>query len=148
LPTIHTGQSLIPGTPEQWKNFYRNHHIAVTDIITSLNDADPNDPTHLEMVKKFKDDQLATFDIESTNIPTILDQHSTIQQVCITRNSFPNPWDHLFQPTFDFVANHPDRNIQIKRLRSPSRGARKGVTGNFTDYIANHWQEIGDYQIL
>ncbi|WP_339869768.1 hypothetical protein [uncultured Algoriphagus sp.] len=148
LPTIHIGHSMIPGTPEDWKNFCRNHHIAVTDIITCLNDADINNPTHLEMVKRFKDDQLAKFDIESTNIPALLEHHKEIKQICLTRKTLPSPWNQLFQPTFDWVTNHPERNIQFKRLRSPSRGARRGVKGGFTEFTSTNWKTIGDYQIL
>ncbi|MDG1277004.1 MAG: hypothetical protein P8O16_06960 [Algoriphagus sp.] len=148
LPTIHTGHSLIPGTPEDWKNFCRDNHIGITDIINSLNDADENNPLHVEMIQNFADDQLTEFGIELTDIPALLEEHQSIQQICLTRKTLPNPWNILFQPTFEWVANHPERDIQIKKLRSPSRGARKGVVGNFTDFIVNHWQDAGEYQIL
>lgn len=148
LPTIHTGDGLIPGTPDLWKSFCKKHRIAITDIITSLNDADQNNPEHVENVGGFQDEKLTAYDIQLTNIPALLEENQSIKQICITRMTLPNPWNELFQATIDWVANHPERNIQIRKLRSPSRGARKGVVGNFTDFIANQWQEAGRYEIL
>lgn len=147
LPTIHTGETLSVKDPQQWKTFCQVHHIGITDIISSLVDAEESNPIHVEKVKKFRDQDLATFEILINNIPLILEQHPSIKQICLTRKTLPKPWKKLFQPTFDWVANHPERNIQIKLLRSPSRGARRGVTGNFTTFISNHWKEVGGYQI-
>jgi hypothetical protein len=45
------------------------------------------------------------------------------------------------------IENHPERNIRIKYLRSPSRGARKGIVGIFCDFVANRWLEQG-YEML
>lgn len=148
LPTIHIGHGLIPGTPQIWKQFCELNHIAITDIIACLDNADENNPAHVEMVNGFQDNQLGNFDITTTNIPAILEANPTIQQVCITRSSMTEPWSTLFEPTIDWIENHPERGIQLRLLRSPSRGARKGVVGNFTDYIANHWQQVGNYEIL
>ncbi|MBA4299630.1 MAG: hypothetical protein C0433_05905 [Cyclobacterium sp.] len=147
LPSIHNGELLIDEGPQEWKNFCRNHFIGITDIISSLEDADVGDPDHVEKVRKFRDADLATFEIIPNDIPLILERHKTIEQICLTRNTLPNPWNGLFQPTFDWVAEHPERNIEIKLLRSPSRGARNGVVGNFTQFIAAHWQQVGGYQI-
>lgn len=147
LPTIHTGESLLNEDAETWKNFCRGHHIGITDIITSLTNADEHNPEHVMMIKGFKDHNLAAFAKLQTNIPQILENYPRIEQVCITRKTLPPLWRELFQSTFDWVQAHPERNIQIKRLRSPSRVARRGVVGNFTDFIANHWQQVGGYQI-
>ena len=39
LPRFHNQGSLLGGTTAQWKTFCRQHHIAITDLISSINDA-------------------------------------------------------------------------------------------------------------
>ncbi len=146
LPKIHENISLINGNRTIWLEFCRRNSLAITDILASLNDADEDDIEHKKSICNFKDDELNQFENTITDIPRILETHLTIKQVCITRQGLPIFWHECFEDTLNWIQNNPARNISIRFLRSPSRGARRGVVGNFCDFIANRWMEQG-YQI-
>lgn len=147
LPTIHEGVSMIDGDRNTWIDFCRRNHLAITDILSSLDNADETNPNHQRIVCKYKDDDLEEFDSTLNDIPLILEQHTSIKQICISRQTLPEFWEDCFIDTFMWQQNNPDRNLQFRFLRSPSRGARRGVVGNFCDFNANRWIEQG-YQCL
>lgn len=142
LPTVHSCNNLITGNRSSWIEFCRSNSIAITDIIESI-DADINIPSHQLAVCNFKDDELENFNITVNNIPYILEQHKEIIQICITRQQLGPFWNECLTNTIEYIRQHPERNIQLKLLRSPSRGARKGVVGNFCQFIANRWLTQG-----
>ena len=147
LPTIHEQQSLLTGNRRIWIDFCRRNQLAVTDIIESFDEADETNPQHREAICGFKDEKLVTFEPNNNDIPAILEAHPTIKQVIITRQTLPKFWKACFTDTFDWIYHHPQRQIQIKMLRSPSRGAIKGVIGNFCDFVGNRWLYQG-YTVL
>jgi hypothetical protein len=147
LPTIHEGQSLINGNKQDWINFCKRNRIGITDIITSISDANEDNPIHRNYICKFKDDKLENFDINITNVPQILDRYVNIKQVCITRQTLSEFWEDIFTELFIWKNEHPERVLDIIHLRSPSRGARKGITGNFCEFVSNRWLQQG-YRIL
>lgn len=148
LPKIHENISLINDNKDIWVNFCRKNHLAITDILESLDNADEQNEFHRQAILGFRDNELQYFDSTKTDIIDILETHPTIKQICITRQDpLPIFWLNCFQSTFDWINHHPERNISIKYLRSPSRGARRGVMGNFCDFVANRWIEQG-YEIL
>lgn len=143
LPKAHNEPSLISGKREDWLKFCKTKGIAVTDIIKSLRNADENLREHREIICKFQDDDFASFDIELTNIPAILEQHPSIQQVCITRQTLGLIWNNCFAPTINWINANKPRKIKLLFLRSPSRGARKGVVGPFAEFVAVRWKQQG-----
>lgn len=144
LPKVFGKQSLTSGSHEDWKNFCREHKIAITDIIESIT-ADPE--IHKEEICKFQDDKLEKFDKRINNIPRILELYPTIEQICITRQTLTPFWTNCFSDTLHYIKSVPNRSIKVRMLRSPSRGALKGVEGNFCNFIANRWIEQG-FKIL
>lgn len=140
LPTTFGQPSLLTANRVAWINFCRKNEIAITDILSSI-DADINNPNHLSAICKFKDDDIANFDVTVNSIPTILDNFPTIKQICITRMSLPEFWEDCFMDTIQYIQMHPERNLRLKYLRSPSRGARRGVIGNFCEFISHRWIE-------
>ncbi|MFI5159490.1 MAG: hypothetical protein ACHQF4_11535 [Sphingobacteriales bacterium] len=147
LAKIHQNNSLINGNRAIWIEFCKRNNLAITDIITSLDNANENNATHRDNICNFNDEALGQFTSTKTDIVQILETHSTIKQLCITRQNLSPSWIECFANMFIWIQNHPERDISIKYLRSPSRGARKGVVGNFCDFIANRWVQQG-YQIL
>lgn len=147
LPKIHENYSLINGNRWSWIDFCERNKIAITDILTSLDNAVEDNLTHQQVICGFKDDELSNFENTTTGIIQILMKHPTIKQICITRQDLPEFWQQAFKETFDWINDHPERNISVKFLRSPSRGARRGVVGNFCEFIANRWLEQG-YEIF
>ena len=147
LPNIHEQISLLNGDRIAWINFCKRNHLAITDVLKIIEDADEQNPAHRNSICKFKDDDLANFTVTPTDIPAILERHISIRQICITRQTLPHFWAECFIPTFTWIENNPQREIEIRYLRSPSRGARRGVVGNFCDFIAGRWINQ-QYQIL
>lgn len=138
---------MIDGDRGSWIDFCRRNHLAVTDILSSIDNADEMDPNHQRIICKYKDDDLEDFESTLNDIPQILEQHKAIKQICLTRQTLLEFWEDCFIDTFLWQQNNPDRNLQIRLLRSPSRGARRGVVGNFCTFVANRWQ-IQGYQCL
>ena len=145
LPKIYKQNSLLNGNRESWIAFCKKNRIAITDILTSI-DADVNNSIHRETICKFKDEDLLNFNVELNNIASLLNEFPTINQICVTRQTLPTFWLNCFSDTIKFVEENPHRQIQMIYLRSPSRVARKGVVGNFCDFVANQWISQG-YQL-
>ncbi len=147
LPCIYKQPSLMDGDRNSWITFCRKNSIAITDVLENINDADPTVEAHRNIICKFKDDALEDFNVTINDITAILQNHKSISQICITRQQpLPDFWKECFKDMFEFIKNNPRRSIQVKYLRSPSRGARRGVVGNFCEFVANRWIEQG-YQI-
>lgn len=142
LPCIHGQTSKLNGNRNAWIAFCQQHSIGITDIIESI-DANPNNAAHRSSICNFRDNELVNFNIKLNDIPEILKKHKSIKQICITRRSLNGFWKVCFKDTFEFIAQNRDRDVKIIRLRSPSRGARKGVKGSFSDFIAAKWIEQG-----
>lgn len=140
LPITFGQPSLLEANRLAWINFCREKEIAITDILSSI-EADKNNSCHLTAICKFKDDEIANFDVTVNSIPTILDKFPTIIQICITRMTLSEFWEDCFMDTFQYIQMHPERNLRLKYLRSPSRGARRGVRGNFGEFISQRWIE-------
>ncbi|HMJ46807.1 MAG TPA: hypothetical protein VK498_05725 [Ferruginibacter sp.] len=144
LPAIHRLPSLLEGNRNTWIEFCRKNKIAITDILSLINDADPELEEHRNTICKFKDEELENLEVTTNNIPAILENYPNIKQICITRQRpLPNFWEECFIDMFQFINDNPLREIEVKYLRSPSRGARRGVAGNFCEFIANRWLQQG-----
>lgn len=142
LPTIFGHPSLLAYNRDSWVNFCKKNEIAITDILSSI-EAELDNPNHLNAICKFKDDDISNFDVTVNSIPTILDTFPSIKQICITRMSFNEFWADCFMDTFQYIQTHPERNLKLNYLRSPSRGARRGVIGNFCEFVSHRWIEQG-----
>lgn len=145
LPTVHGVNSLIGGNRNTWTQFCKENSIAITDIIESI-DADVYNENHRSAICNFKDDEFVNFEVTLNNIPDLLERHQSIKQICITRQTLTDFWEDCFMDTIQYIEQHPERDIQLKLLRSPSRGARRGVIGNFCLFVANRWIAQG-YQV-
>lgn len=141
LSQLHEGLPNNASGRTEWIDFCRRNGIAVTDILRMIDNADENNPDHRTMVCKFRDDDIERFNVTVNNIPEILQRHPTIQQVCITRQSLPGFWEACFQDTINWIEQHQE--IQLLKLRSPSRGARRGVIGDHCLFVANTWIQQG-----
>ncbi|MBS1640666.1 MAG: hypothetical protein JSR12_11485 [Bacteroidetes bacterium] len=144
LSLLHEGYKIESGKSE-WLDFCRRNELAVTDILACIDNADENNPIHQTKICKFKDDDLAQFDVTINNIPQILNEHPKIRQVCITRQTLTEFWEDIFQDLLTYIDAH--NNISLIKLRSPSRGAISGVEGDHSLFVANRWIQQG-YQLF
>ena len=146
LPNIHEQISLINGNRNDWIDFCRRNNLAITDIITSLVNVDVNDPIHRQCVCKYTDAALAQITNTKTDVIQILELHPTIKQICFTFLHLPAFLTHWFDELNNWILNHPEREISVIFLYSPSRGARNGLIGSLCNAKRNRWLQDG-YQI-
>lgn len=88
LPRLYEhGLNLRWATPANWKAFCSQYGIALTDIITCINDADERVEAHRDLLGKYVDTAIAkTFhEFTFTNIVGLLQQHPTIKYVYLIR---------------------------------------------------------------
>ena len=123
LPKIHINQSLINGNRKDWIEFCRKNHIAITDIIKSVPNANLQIEAHKKAICKFKDNDLANFEFEINNIPNILEKNKSIKQICITRKTLSAFWENCFQDLIEYVHKHPE--ITLRFLSATPKSCRR-----------------------
>lgn len=139
LPKCHNHPSLLNGNRGVWIDFCSQYGLAITDIITELNTANPNNLVHQNRICSFKDEYLNQFQPVLTNIPRLLEKHPTINRIFITRKVMTNDMQTWLIPTMNWIQANPQRDIRLINLRSPSRGARRGIVGDFCETVKNIW---------
>ncbi len=150
LPRMFREDSLRNNNHLAWKNFCSRNQIAITDLITSINDADQENPNHFEIISKFKDTDFAnTFqEFEMTDILGILKNHPSINKVYFTRNKGVELFDNQLNFINDYCQKH---EIYFSYLLTPSKYARFQMGGyvpenlnlerNLSNFIYEKWLE-------
>ncbi len=71
----------------KWKSFCHAHKIAITDLITSIDDASEEDETHLKSLGGYSDSAIAKGfkNFKDTDVVSILLQYPGISNVYFTR---------------------------------------------------------------
>jgi hypothetical protein len=94
LPQLYKEPTLIKDTEIKWKEFCIRKKIALTDLIASIDDADPYNQKHLNIIRSFSDDSLVKSfnDFEYVDLVKILRLHTSIKNVYITRNTSQTFW--------------------------------------------------------
>lgn len=113
--------------PEHWKNFCSTQRIALTDLISSVVDANELNPFHQQWLGNYSDQILSTKfrQFEFTDIVGILQKHETIREVYLTRTASSIFWQRLWKPVQDYCA---DNRLYCAELVTPSKGARFSMT--------------------
>jgi hypothetical protein len=151
LPRLYGEPSLINSNTIQWKDFCRRNQIAITDIIASIEDADPRDLNHVGLLRSFSDDNIANqfYDFDLVNLVRILRNHPTITNVYVTRNITQAFWKHKLSAVKNYcLAN----GISIQSIITPSGYAylQQGRHNaqypndilNLPDFILMRWEEV------
>jgi hypothetical protein len=154
LPIIYDEESLIDGTPTEWKRFCTRNHIAITDLISIINDAEPENPDHVNWLGSYSDKVIATkfHDFEYTNIINLLQNNPTINNVYITNGVNGAFWNALWNPVIHYCQIN---NIRCTKLLTPSKNARFSMFAynrnnpinqynmdTLNDYILMKWQHV------
>lgn len=151
LPRLYGETSLINATPAEWKQFCKRHKIALTDLITCIDDANENKPAHQKVLGGYADKALIyNFeDFVFTDVLQLLKQHSSVKNVYLTRGITETYWRHLWNP----VAIHCNRNqLHERRLLSPTDEAlfhhgmyndqnTDALIPRVEDYVLMRWRE-------
>lgn len=155
LPRIYRGPSLIDAGPSDWKQFCHDKQIALTDLISSIDDADPADPEHCKSLGGFADRAIEyNFDDQAyVNVVQLLQRHPTIKQVYLTRSTTDAFWRHLWNPIAHYCNHH---KIRERKLLTPTTDAAyhheahndehpHNVIPKLEDYIFKRWQQEWHY---
>jgi hypothetical protein len=128
LPRIYNVQSLRNENSYSWKNFCRNKRIAITDLISSINDAVEENNSHFEIISNFKDKEFESEfnDFEITDIINLLEKHKSINSVYFTRQFGINLFDVKINEIMNYCTKH---NIYFSTLLTPSKNARFQMKG-------------------
>jgi hypothetical protein len=150
LPRIYNQESLINGSPNDWKQFCSDERIAITDIIGNIEDANQNNPIHVNLMRGFADNEIVKnfYDFDLVNIVRILRNNPAIVNVYITRGITESFWKNKLYS----LKNYCDaNNIRLIALITPSSYARfqQGRYNNLNpndqlnlaDFILMRWQE-------
>lgn len=155
LPRLYQPESLIDATPAAWKQFCHDKKVAITDLISCINDADEDNPQHRTWLGDYTDTNIATrfFNHTATNIVQLLQNHPTILNVYLTRGADGTFWKCLWRPVKRYCEAV---GITCKTLFTPSGNARfqHGLHNQnnpdnqlgMGDYILMRWQQ-GWHQI-
>lgn len=123
MPRIVNGQNLRNATVNEWKLFCSEHHVALTDIIASIDDAHEDNDEHQRILRNYRDNAIAdNFEhFTFTNITQLVQQNPTIDRVFFTRQQgIP-----LFDEQWNLVVEYCQANgIQVGNLLTPSASAR------------------------
>lgn len=150
LPRLYGQPSLLSSGPDDWKEFCRNQKIALTDIVSSIDDADPTNKNHNRMLGGFSDDAIEyNFDeFDFTDVRKILRQNPSIKYVYLTRGITDAFWRHLWNPVAHYC-NH--NNIYERKLLPPTRESAfhheqynkehpNKAIAHLEDYLLERWR--------
>ncbi len=152
LPRLYGEASLINAGPAEWKRFCRNKQIALTGLISSIDDADPANPAHKRMLGGFHDNAIIhNFeDLNYVNIVQLLQRHPTIRNVYITRSITEAFWRHLWNPVMHYCNAN---SLYERKLPDPSdedasyqhkahnRDNPGDLIPTLEDYILKRWKQ-------
>ena len=122
LPRLYGQSSLINAEPAVWKQFCRDNKVAITDLISAIDDANPADPAHNRMLGGFNDNAIIhNFDdLNYVSIVQLLQRHSTIRNVYLTRAITEAFWRHLWNPVMHYCSVN---GLHERKLLNPSHDA-------------------------
>lgn len=137
--------------PVVWKMFCKKHEIAITDLISSINDADEANVKHQTLLGKFEDPDIAKNfkEFELTDVVGLLKTHKSIRSVYLTTKAQITFFNEIWNKIESYCL---ENKIHCRRLLTPSGGARFQVyseyvpkypvfNGVLANYILESWYE-------
>jgi hypothetical protein len=119
LPQLYNEPTLIKGSEIKWKEFCFRNKIALTDLIACIDDAEPQNPNHLNIIKSFSDDSLVKSfkDFEYVDLVKILQLHPSIRNVYITRSTSQTFWRKSVSSLKKYASAN---SINVASIMTPS----------------------------
>lgn len=149
LPRLYGQECLKQGELAEWKGFCKDKNIAITDLISCIDDADVELPHHVAALDGY-DDQAIVENFEQfqfVNIITLLQRNPTITNVYLTRGVGATFWRRLWRPVKSYcIANgkRPRTLITPSRYAYFQQGKHNNLHPenplNLQDYILMRWQ--------
>lgn len=146
LPRLYNEDSLRMATPKDWKKFCKQKKIAITDMISCIDDADVNDFDDVELLAGYSDKAIAkSFKGHVLNdIVGILNKNTDIRNIYFTRSASDTFWKKLWQP---IIAHCNLNNIRAKTLLTPS-GYAYFQQGKYNKMCPEQALELPDFILM
>lgn len=150
LPKIYDEESLIKAGPKEWKAFCEKHKIAITDLISCIQDADEANPKHHKILKSNSDSGIVDnfSKIENIEIVTLLQKYPSIASVYLTRGCSESYWKNQWAPVVKYCTGNKSK---CETLLTPSGNARfqlgiykkqnPSSSLGLADFILMKWRE-------
>lgn len=129
------------------KTFLKVNKIGITDILTSINDADKNISNHIQLISTVKDEDLEKFSSFNWNTKNIINiiHDNKVKEVYFTKLGLAdqiNVKENTFEFQIRLIENYCSKNnIYNKRLHSPTgMGLGKGKR---VETLKNRWESNG-----
>jgi len=147
LPRLYGEASLINATSDEWKQFCHDKKIAITDLISAIEDADPADPEHNKILASLSDKAIVfNFDdFVYVNIVQILKSRPSIKNVYLTRGITEAFWKHLWNPVTQYCNLN---GLHERILLNPSDSALYQHEAYNTEYPDDAIPLLEDYLLM
>ncbi len=151
LPRLY-GKGSLKSTDAktQWNIFCKDNKIAITDLISSISDAEFGNEERRRFLQGYSDSAIAKNfkSFEFTKIVSLLEKNPSIKNVYLTRGTGDTFWKGLWQPIKNYCILH---DIRCETLMTPSDYAyyQQGKYNklnrenqlNREDFIYMHWKQ-------
>ncbi len=146
LPRVYNQPSLIKGSWQEWLTFCQLHNVAITDLISSVNDADEHNTDHRRIISKFTDQDIESRfkDRQWVDVCALLERFPSIQNIYLTRGN-AGIWANQWNVIRSYCHKHGKR---CETLLTPSGNARfqhkphlKAQYPDLADFILHKWKE-------
>ncbi len=150
LARLYGEVSMRGASPDDWKAFCKRHKIAITDLISTIEDADTDNPDVLKQLKTYSDKTLAEAFKQHLFVPIVdlLKANPSIQNVYLTRGISDRFWKKLWKPVQAYALAN---NLHENTLLTPSGYAfyqqgkynRKNPLNQLSlaDFILRDWKQ-------
>lgn len=147
LPRLYGSPSLASATPEEWRQCCAENKIAITDLISSIDDVDQDNPQHIKAFAGFSDKALEyNFDgFNYTNIVQLLQKHPSIKNVYFTHGITDAFWRYLWNPVMHYCHKN---QLHERRLITPSDEIKYQHEAYNTNNPENKITLIEDYILM
>jgi hypothetical protein len=148
LPKMYDHELLRNRSHREWKSFCKQNKIAITDLVSCIEDADIANSGHGKVLGGYADSSIASRfkQQKSTGIVELLEANPTINNVYLTTTTSAGLWYNLWSTVSGFCKLN---NKYCRQLMTPSKGARFFMTKasgiKMPEFIYNDWKGKWNY---
>ncbi len=147
LPGLYGKPSLISASAAEWQQFCRNNRIAITNLISSIDDADSADKAHSSIFKGLSDKAVA-FNFEDfvfIDIVQLLKRNPTIKNVYLTRSITEAFWRYAWNPVMHYCSAN---NLHERKLLTPGAEAAEQLEVYNTQHPHASISSLNEYILM
>ena len=143
LPRLYGENSMRSSSPSDWKVFCKRHKIAITDLISCIEDADHRNSEHSALLRTYSDSSITKKFKQHTTvkIDELLNANPSIKNVYMTRGISDTFWKKLWKPVEQYAKK---TGINENKLLTPS-GYAFYQLGRYNKRNPNHTLKLENF---